>query len=119
LTATEKVHWLIQLEDKVIAKGKGEVEKYWLNINQTWAPETQAEVPPLRDNDGDRPLEPPPPPPECRPEIDSGHDTPSNKSGRVFDWNVELLLRALKQISARRVTNRRSSASCGGGGTES
>jgi hypothetical protein len=33
LTASGKGHWLILREDKIVAKGKGEMTTYWVNVS--------------------------------------------------------------------------------------
>jgi 3'5'-cyclic nucleotide phosphodiesterase/Adenylate and Guanylate cyclase catalytic domain len=109
LIAAGKVHWLTPREDKVIAKGKGEVETYWLVIDPvvTTNVEEPLSIPALREiDDVERPLASVGR--KRYPSNDPTKGSPNNsrdKNARLVDWNVENLLRQLKLICASRRKN--------------
>ena len=35
LVKSGKQHWIVQREDKIVAKGKGEMQTYWVNIEKS------------------------------------------------------------------------------------
>ncbi|GKY99131.1 hypothetical protein MPSEU_000868600 [Mayamaea pseudoterrestris] len=84
LTAAGKGHWLIARDDKVIAKGKGEMQTYWLTTQREMAVngdvECSADIPEIQFND----------------RVD-------NKIASLIEWNTDVLLRLIKSIVARRM----------------
>ena len=101
LKASGKGAWLEKREDLVHAKGKGILETYWITVNGERAgsvasSNTANDDLPILQNRGiqyGKPLE--------------GLD---DRTNRLVDWNVEMLLRLLKQIVARRAASRTRSA---------
>lgn len=85
LTSVGKGKWVVPREDKIVAKGKGELETYWLV---------------LRCDDGNK----------CGSVSGSSSDyaerdflasvssMPNSKESRLIDWNTDVLIRLLKQI---------------------
>jgi class 3 adenylate cyclase len=110
LIAAGKVHWLTQREDKVVAKGKGEVETYWVCIEQqgsqtiggsrmngVMSPNSSSDRRMTRAYSSD-----------SLDDVDFDNLQPLglmpalSVNLRLVDWNVELLLRQLKCIAAGR-----------------
>lgn len=88
-----KQRWLLPREDKIETKGKGDLQTYWLALT----PRRSRRFP-RRQSDSER---------------SSGGDSitgihelaafvDTDRTSRLIDYNVELLLRLLKQIVARR-----------------
>jgi class 3 adenylate cyclase len=88
-----KPHWVQKREDKVVAKGKGELETYWLDTRGgTNTPSCHS----VSSGSGTGGIE-----------EDEGADYPQTnsldeKTCRLIDWNVDLLLRSLREVVARR-----------------
>ncbi|GKY99152.1 hypothetical protein MPSEU_000870700 [Mayamaea pseudoterrestris] len=100
LIAVGKAHWLSQREDKVIAKGKGEMTTYWLSLKKDnyAASSSGSESRQFDDNDIQE---------AARVDTESKEDTrakalASEKTMRLVEWNCDVLLRLIKQINARR-----------------
>ncbi|GKY99151.1 hypothetical protein MPSEU_000870600 [Mayamaea pseudoterrestris] len=97
LIAVGKGHWVSQREDKVIAKGKGEMTTYWLTIKKesSYAASTSGSNDSGTEDCGsasvDFTAEP------CK-QISSS----TEKTTRLIEWNCEVLVRILKQMHARR-----------------
>lgn len=102
LTASGKGHWVIPREDKIVAKGKGEMKTYWVEVKQQSSPSAASRS--SCSEGSDTPISP----------LSSG--LPSNaagvplaksklsaKSQRLVAWNVDILSRLLKQIISRRI----------------
>jgi class 3 adenylate cyclase len=88
LIAAGKESWLKPREEKVVAKGKGEMQTYWLSENSSMDSSERGS--------------------------DSGYGVDANdmeyavvsaRVSRLIDWNVEVLNQMLRQILARRQTN--------------
>lgn len=100
LIAGGKAVWVTQREDKVFAKGKGEMQTYWLELAD------KLETSSMASGSGGAVLEPEIKDEENKQNVDvaiekkTGVD--AGKCGRLVDWNVEVLLRLLKQVVARR-----------------
>jgi class 3 adenylate cyclase len=108
IIAAEKEHWVQKREEKVVAKGKGELQTYWLNMR---AGMTRTGSCYSRSSERDF---------DSREEQLMGSDGISTslkeaacsaypklamidgKTRRLIDWNVDLLLRSLRQNVARR-----------------
>jgi hypothetical protein len=97
LIAAGKSMWVTARDDKIIAKGKGELQTYWLEL--TDKAETGSAASGADENAENRILD------------DSEHVSAAiaektgidpGKTERLIDWNVEVLLRLLKQVVARR-----------------
>jgi class 3 adenylate cyclase len=96
LQSAGKDRWIKRRDEKVVAKGKGEMQTYWLAV-------TKEEEGSDLDNSGHS--------------TNSWHDAADSavhpdkkqfnadvqsKTNRLVEWNVEVLMRLLKQIEARR-----------------
>jgi hypothetical protein len=87
-----KEGWLEKRQDIVTVKGKGTLETYWLNVTNV----RQASIASAAPSDGD--------------ELGMGLKTKygkdisglDEKKNRLVNWNVEMLMRLLKQIVAHR-----------------
>jgi class 3 adenylate cyclase len=98
LVAAGKSRWVQKREEKVVAKGKGELQTYWLDIRKGMT-RTQSCYTGTSASDV-----------KCAPSVDEeteSNDYPKqgsldDKTSRLIDWNVENLLRTLKQVVARR-----------------
>jgi len=92
-----KIGWVSAREDKVYAKGLGTISTFWLSISPS---KEGSEVSGSNNLDlslGDQPVD--------KPLVSDGGAVcrlPSKKDHRLIEWNVEILLRVLKQIVARR-----------------
>jgi class 3 adenylate cyclase len=94
-----KQNWLIAREDKIIAKGKGELQTYWLDRSdkgETVISGNEQSDDVAKDN------------------LDDAAVVVADKSGidpakteRLIDWTVEVLVRLLKQVVGRRRSNGR------------
>ena len=102
LHAAGKSNWLLKRTDTVVAKGKGEMQTYWLLTNEELASgvvhddaaKTAAPLPIVKANAA---------------RIATGIDMSNPEEGlppnirRLVDWNVDVLKRLLKQVVARRI----------------
>ena len=115
LAARGKNHWVVPREDKVTAKGKGELQTYWLKnirggegrsvisaISRSSGPSSHADT----TSRGHA---------EQAPRVQSsrrlsrhGKDV-AEKQRRLVDWNTDLLVSLLKQIEQRRRLSARTS----------
>jgi hypothetical protein len=94
LIAAGKAKWVTQREDRVIAKGKGELTTFFLEMTRS---QSSSSV-----HSGDETV-------STAAETDQPKDTAietkqeiSDKTARLIQWNFEVLSRPLKQIVARR-----------------
>ena len=103
LVASGKEKWIYPREDKVFAKGKGEMTTYWMKVEAT----SQDRATSTRhttssdasmSGDDDAPLR------ASGSRVDGG--TRSDRSGgkldRLVDWNTEVLARLLREVVAHR-----------------
>ena len=97
LIAAGKTNWLSQREDVVHAKGKGEMQTYWLEIMSRQDSSVLDSSSTMSESNSDRL------------EMEGGDDEANHetrafdsKTTRLIEWNVDVLLRLLKQIVARR-----------------
>ena len=93
LITSGKIHWLEKRDEKVSAKGIGELQTYWLNT-RTSTTKTGSVVSMSSASD-------------TIPDTDTSDGLPElgqvdKKSSRLVNWNFKLLLGPLKQIVARR-----------------
>ena len=99
LVASGKEHWLVQRSDTVYAKGKGALKTYWL-VEERKSSETAS-------SQGDtHPSYLTQTPIRTTPNLisdDNGLDSMGAKTERLITWNVDVLLRLLKAVVARRV----------------
>ena len=110
LMAAGKGHWLRQRQDKVEAKGKGELTTYWLDLRgesgQSTTSGTSSESYDGATNMKHAPAEEG----KIMPAIQSvedhhdavPHELMSDKINRLIDWNKELMAKLLKEVVARR-----------------
>ena len=87
LVAAGKSHWISRRDELVFAKGKGEMQTYWLNIGQSAASTVSGGS--INHSESDDFFE-------------DISEEQLNKQSRLVDWNVEVLRKLLKQIAARR-----------------
>lgn len=97
LIAAGKSVWVTARSDKIIAKGKGEMQTYWLEATDKLESGSSGSGPPdtAKESAAD----------------DTGNVTAAiaektgidpGKTERLIDWNVEVLLRLLKHVVGRR-----------------
>jgi hypothetical protein len=109
LAAAGKGHWLVPREDKIVAKGKGELQTFWLEVGASGSivdsaygsgderQECSSDEAGTTDSDeSEMSLD------DTDIFADTNRRKLSPKHLRLVDWNVECLLRLLKQIVARR-----------------
>jgi class 3 adenylate cyclase len=105
LVGAGKGHWLTPRADKVVAKGKGELQTYWLDLRGDTSKSQQSASSSVSNDDvpfetllvddtlGDS-------------TINTTTASPSRLSAgkhqRLVEWNTDVLLRLLREISARR-----------------
>ena len=101
LIAAGKGHWLTPREDKIIAKGKGELSTWWLRTetalkhsstmgsSDDGSSDTNSNVDSTETTDANM-------------HNLSGVDSIDKKTQRMIDWNSEMLLQALKAVVANR-----------------
>ena len=97
-----KGHWLTPRDTLVAAKGKGEIQCYWVMPRSDATSVVSGETSVPEDVESDRIIE------DDLQRIFSGDNrvleisSPHDRYQRLIDWNVELLLGLLKQIAAKR-----------------
>jgi class 3 adenylate cyclase len=96
LIAAGKSKWLTPREEKVVAKGKGEMQTYWVAVgssnNKSSEDETSTDTD--EEEDGNQLID----------QMGNQNFNPrtSAKTSRLVRWNVDVLARLLKQVHARR-----------------
>jgi Adenylate and Guanylate cyclase catalytic domain len=97
LTAAGKSSWLIPRHDVVVAKGKGEMQTYWLNVGSSNKSSSVVSGSSSGDEFGvlhsDR---------KGSRGGSGGGSGAVEKTSRLIQWNVEILMTLLKLIEARR-----------------
>jgi class 3 adenylate cyclase len=96
LIAASKEHWIKPRDEKVLAKGKGHMTTYWLSIGNDHSCSRRST--------------------SSKSQASEGYDESNSNTGldakamildakmkRLVDWNVQVLLRFIKKIVARRV----------------
>jgi Adenylate and Guanylate cyclase catalytic domain len=78
-----KGKWCVPRKDKVVAKGKGELETYWLLLDSGRVCDNTQIV-----DDGI----------ECTPDSDEPRRSHSNASSNLVDWNTEVLVQLLSKV---------------------
>lgn len=91
LIAAGKANWLSQREDVVNPKGKGEMQTYWLELN---AKTDSSSVLDASSSAGSEKMH--------EEDVGGGMSGFDAKAIRLIEWNVDVLLRLLKLIEARR-----------------
>ena len=89
LTAAGKGHWVSARKDKVLAKGKGELETFWLDLRDGRRATSSSEGETTTSSDNDA-------------SWDTNHDAMQHKIERLIGWQVDVFSRSLKQVVARR-----------------
>ena len=113
LTATGKRHWLIPRKELVKAKGKGELQTYWVNPSRTRDPVRRKRLSRYLEKvnqeeiqDVKRPCDISTTPSEAfgRLSLDEAYfkETELSKKARMINWNTEVLLSFLGRLESRR-----------------
>lgn len=101
LTAAGKSHWIRLREDKIFAKGKGELTTYWLEFKGDQRSSISGSSVSLQDEDQDVKEDNANAAPAFQPE-----DKLDAKIWRLVDWNKDILAKLLKEIVAVRKATR-------------
>jgi hypothetical protein len=107
----QKAHWVLPREDRVTAKGKGELTTFWLGGTGTGsassATSSHVRGPAALPLHADSAMKPLPTifrkQKKLKKENQEANEAAS-KTARLVDWNVDILQRLLKQIEARRIS---------------
>jgi 3'5'-cyclic nucleotide phosphodiesterase len=113
IIASSKAHWVQQREDKVTAKGKGELTTFWLVgghgpssvSSATSSHHTGQGQPAGNVRLADVARAPLPKILRKKKQEKAVVSEAASKTARLVDWNVDILQRLLKQIEARRESN--------------
>lgn len=105
LIAAGKSDWVSLRDEKIVAKGKGEMQTYWLSLGENRAGDastiqdstSQSSV----ESDDEDEAEAEVAVVEAAPDAKAIAMT-NSRTTRLIEWNVDVLLRLLKQIVARR-----------------
>ena len=98
LVAAGKQHWLTPREDKIVAKGKGELQTFWLSLSKSrMSSDAKSEAETMVSSNPDESSE-------------RGEDIVENdeqvevdpKTQRLIRWNVETLLSLLRRVALSR-----------------
>ena len=101
LEAAGKAHWVTPREDKIVAKGKGEMVTYWLNMTKVEDPQSSSSGhssgPFTAGNSKSRPsfgvMEQ-----ALNDERSPNEPRLTKKMERLIDWNVDVLVNLLERI---------------------
>ena len=103
LVASGKEKWIYPREDKVVAKGKGEMTTYWMKVEATSQDRgtstrhtTSSDASISGDHDASYRVR------GSRVVGGTGTDRSSGKLDRLVDWNTEVLARLLREVVAHR-----------------
>jgi len=111
LIAAGKTQWLTARKEKVNAKGKGELQTYWLDLNDDKGTKSTASAPLSQTGSSHDDQEHAPEPTNASATAATRSEGPvSNKASpqaadkhmRLISWNTDILARLLTQIIARR-----------------
>jgi Adenylate and Guanylate cyclase catalytic domain len=104
LQALGKGNWVQERDDIITAKGKGNLQTYWLNFRPQSAPSTRSGSS-ENDTDGrDDPQKVLEAQKTTTPQSTYGNDmVVSARTVRLIEWNVDVLKKVLQQIRVRRV----------------
>lgn len=101
LTGAGKGHWVRPREDKVVAKGKGELTTFWLELKGDAAKSSRS-----GSSEGSESLALDEAPAAATAPVSGGQEGTSQalpeRYLRLVNWNAEILARMLKQVVARR-----------------
>ena len=115
LTAAGKEGWLTAREDRVFAKGKGQLQTYWMQITDESDIDTGSASASLLDSDGKKDM---PYKQSLKLQLQAlrvgdeedqvakthGEVVLSDKAERLVRWNVDILTKLLRQVMARRAS---------------
>jgi class 3 adenylate cyclase len=97
LIAAGKSKWLTRREEKVVAKGKGEMQTYWVAVGSSKNKSSEGETSTVTDEEEQQSSQLP---------DEQGNKTfnplTCAKTARLVKWNVDVLANILKQIRPRR-----------------
>jgi len=96
LKAAGKGNWVSPREDKIIAKGKGELQTYWLTISsssQEWGGRSQHSTSNPSETSADET--------ELGDPASPGYGFLDRRTERLVKWHVELLSKYLRKIAAQ------------------
>ena len=106
LKSAGKSHWLTEREDKVVAKGKGELATYWLELRGDTAKSSHSGSSGDSSSHDDEALSIPQPVSRqsfiANPDGQSEQTVLSEKYKRLIGWNTEILLNVLREVVAKR-----------------
>lgn len=109
ITASGKEKWLSERKDRILAKGKGELQTYWLNLHAESSESGSANAKSHTESQGSNPAQYPRSSTALSRVDESRGTTGANgismKSMRLVNWNVEILAKLLRQIVARRLSS--------------
>ena len=96
-----KAEWIVPREDKIMAKGKGELQTFWLHVSGRASELASQKSGGSDANESSK----------VRGSAEGGSEVTekvralsSGKAARLIEWNVDVLSRLLRQIIARRET---------------
>jgi hypothetical protein len=112
LTAAGKNHWLSARQEKIEAKGKGELQTYWLTLKVQTGPSSKSGTSNSSDEnegsnnhadvDDTKWVEAGLKEKKEKNEVKSAQAISDDKVQRLVEWNTDILARLLKQVVARR-----------------
>jgi Adenylate and Guanylate cyclase catalytic domain len=98
LIAAGKNSWVTAREDKIIAKGKGELQTFWLTVTDRSDTNSSKKGDHTSGTfEFEHSMK------EAAIDYDNGHESLDVKTLRLIDWHAEVLHRLLKQIVAKRI----------------
>lgn len=117
LIAAGKNNWIREREEKVRAKGKGELQTYWLEVRHdgTASVTSGSSNSDLHDHDDLKMPQPSATPVKDAPSVVRPLDA---KAKRLVDWNCDQMIRLLKHVVARRNAQGRRSSAVPGSATD-
>lgn len=105
-----KSSWIKLREDKINAKGKGELQTYWLDIGERSDTHSTDDTRSTKDStraDDDLEMYVPSLVADQPTLQQAAHAIPCDRISRLVDWNVDVLMRLLKHIVSNRCCNLR------------
>lgn len=98
LSAGGKGHWLRERGDRIVAKGKGEMKTFWLEVTSKAASRASSRNSGDSSDSGNEFLLPP----DVVQDGERIRGSISDKDSRLVAWNTEILLSIMRDITARR-----------------
>lgn len=96
LIAAGKTQWITPRDDAVVAKGKGELRTYWLTMGSSDTGTVVSGSDTYSNTDLDDDISAT----SVSHEKEKIVQVAASKTSRLIEWNVEVLVRLLKQVSA-------------------